>query len=179
MRTASVIFSHGHLSSPTSNKIVELAPVARARGFQVEAIDYRDLRDDPVGRVQRLIRHLEQLDQPAVLVGSSMGGYVSLAAAEHIPVSGLFLMAPALFLEHYVDGGVVPETYHPKTRHVSIVHGWQDKVIPWRNSLKFAEQARARLHLLEAGHDLNECLPSIAACLKGFLHELSMSTTSG
>ncbi len=172
MNAPRVIFSHGHLSSPESRKIVQLAPLARAHGFDVEAIDYRDLRDDPVGRAQRLIGRLQDLDQPAILIGSSMGGYVSIAAAEHLPVCGLFLMAPALFLEHYVDGGVVPDSYRPKTRHVSIVHGWRDEVIPWHNSLKFAEQSRAELHLIDASHDLNEGLPSIAACLKDFLQKL-------
>ncbi len=174
MNGSTVIFSHGHLSSPESRKIVELAPLARARGFDVEAIDYRDLRDDPIARVQRLTDRLRELERPAVLVGSSMGGYVSMAAAESTPVAGLFLMAPALFLEHYVDGGVVPDTYHPKTRNITIVHGWRDEVIPWRNSLKFAEHSHARLHLVDADHGLHGCLPSIAACLQDFLGELSV-----
>jgi pimeloyl-ACP methyl ester carboxylesterase len=168
-----VILSHGHLSSPQGRKIAELSPIAQARGYAAEAIDYRDLRDDPVARSQRLIARLRELDQPAVLVGSSMGGYVSMAAAEKVPVAGLFLMAPALFLEHYVDGGVVPDAYHPKTRHVSIVHGWRDEIIPWRNSLRFAEQSHARLYLFDADHDLHGCLHSITACLEDFLQELS------
>lgn len=177
MSRPSVIFSHGHLSSPQSNKIIELSPIAKACGFGVEAIDYRDLRDDPLARSQRLIARLQELDQPAVLVGSSMGGYVSMAAAEKLPVAGLFLLAPALFLEHYVDGGVVPDNYHPRTRHVAIVHGWGDDIIPWRNSLKFAEQSGAALHLFDAGHNLHECLSSIAVCLEQFLGQLDLPTT--
>lgn len=178
MNRPSLIFSHGHRSSPQSNKIVELTPIAEARGFAVEAIDYRDLRDDPVARSQRLITRLQELEQPAALVGSSMGGYVAMAAAEKMPVAGLFLLAPALFLEHYVDGGVVPDTYHPHTRHVSIVHGWEDDIIPWRHSLRFAEQSRAALHLFDAGHNLHECLPSIAACLDDFLGRLELNPQS-
>ena len=172
MNRPSLIFSHGHLSSPQSNKIVELTPIAEAREFTVEAIDYRDLRDDPVARSRRLVARLHDLDQPGVLVGSSMGGYVAMAAAEETPVAGLFLLAPALFLEHYVDGGVVPDTYHPRTDHVSIVHGWNDDIIPWNNSLEFAERSGAALHLFNAGHSLHECLPSIAACLDDFLGRL-------
>ena len=167
-----VIFSHGHLSSPQSSKIVELSPVARDCGFDVEAIDYRDLRDDPVGRSRRLIERLEQLEGPVVLVGSSMGGYVSMAAAERVPVTGLFLMAPALFLEHYVEGGVSPETYHPKTDNVAIVHGWRDEIIPWSSSLRFAERSHVTLHLLDADHGLHGCLPSIAGYLEEFLRQL-------
>ncbi|QOC23634.1 alpha/beta fold hydrolase [Wenzhouxiangella sp. AB-CW3] len=172
MKEITVIFSHGHLSSPESNKIVQLAPIARARGFRTEAIDYRDLRDDPVGRARRLVARLQELDRPAVLVGSSMGGYVSMAAAEQQAVSGLFLMAPALFLEHYVEGGIAPDTYRPRTQHTCIVHGWRDEIIPWRNSLRHARQSQARLHLLDADHALHECLPSIAALLDDFLQSL-------
>lgn len=167
-----VIFSHGHLSSPQSNKILELTPVARNCGFDVEAIDYRDLRDDPVGRSERLIKRIAQLESPVVLVGSSMGGYVSMAAAETTSVAGLFLLAPALYLEHYVEGGVPPETYHPRTDQVTVIHGWRDDTIPWRNSLKFAEQSKAALHLFDAGHDLHDYLPEIAACLTAFLRRL-------
>jgi pimeloyl-ACP methyl ester carboxylesterase len=173
MTKTTVVFSHGHLSSPESRKIVELAPVVEAAGFAVEAIDYRDLRDDPVGRVHRLVAHLQQLERPAVLVGSSMGGYVSMAAAERIDVAGLFLMAPALFLEHYVDGGVVPDTYDPRTDQVSIVHGWRDEVIPWEHSLRFAQHSQASLHLLDADHSLHDCLAVIATSLTQLLRRIT------
>lgn len=169
MKIGSLIFSHGHLSSPQSNKIVDLTPIASRRGYSVEAIDYRDLQDDPVGRSERLIARIRELDGPVVLVGSSMGGYVSMAAAEEVEVTGLFLMAPALFLEHYVEGGVVPDTYHPRSPHIAIIHGWHDDIIPWQNSLKFAEQSNAALHLFNADHRLHGCIPSIAACLDHFL----------
>lgn len=164
-----VIFSHGHESSPDAAKIRALRPVAEAAGFVTEAIDYRDLRDDPVGRRNRLVRRLGSVDATVVLVGSSLGGWVSMAAAERCPVAGLWLMAPALFLEDRVPGGMVPDTYRPKADHVALVHGWRDEVIPWGNSLRFASASRAELHLLDADHRLESAIPRLQGLMADFL----------
>ena len=167
-----IIFSHGHLSSPRSRKIEALAPVAVERGFGVEAIDYTDLQDDPVGRVERLKARLVELAEPAVLVGSSLGGLVSLAAAEAVPVSGLFLMAPALFMEDRIPGGTVRDRYQPQCRHITVVHGWRDDICPWESSVRFARDARASLHLLDADHRLDDALPEISLLLGRFLERV-------
>src|SRR6056297_701744 len=155
---ATVVFSHGSRSSPSSRKIVELAPVAERLGFETEAIDYRDLRDDAVARCDRLIAHIAELNGPVVLVGSSLGGWVSMAAAEQREVAALWLMAPALFLEDRVDGGVIPDRYAPHTNHALAIHGWDDDIIPWRNSLRFAEDFGAALHLVDDGHRLEHSI---------------------
>lgn len=174
-----MIFSHGHESSPDAAKIRALRPVAEAAGFATDAIDYRDLRDDPVGRRDRLVRRLGSVDATVVLVGSSLGGWVSMAAAEQWPVAGLWLMAPALFLEDRVPGGTVPDTYRPKADRVALVHGWRDEVIPWENSLRFASEFRADLHLLDAGHRLESAIPELGAMLTRFLAASVMASPEG
>src|SRR5690625_7133618 len=93
--TTTVIFSHGHLSSPQSSKIQALAPMAEKAGFKTLAIDYRDLQDDPVGRTERLVAAIGELPSAPLLVGSSMGGWVSMTAAGTLPVIGLCRVAPA------------------------------------------------------------------------------------
>ncbi|AKS42574.1 alpha/beta hydrolase [Wenzhouxiangella marina] len=168
-----VIFSHGHLSSPQSRKIQVLAPVAERIGCSVEAIDYTDLQDDPFGRVERLKARISELDEAPVLVGSSLGGLVSLAAAEVVPVAGLFLMAPALFMEDRMPGGVVRESYAPRCDRITVVHGWRDDICPWQGSVKFAEQTRADLYLIDADHRLEDALISIQGWLNDFLSTLS------
>ncbi len=173
-----VIFSHGHLSSPESLKILELTPLARQAGFETLAIDYRDLRDDPPGRAQRLIELVRGQAQPPILVGSSLGGWVSMHAAESAPVSGLFLMAPALFLEDRVPGGVVPERYRPQTARISVVHGWHDDIIPWQHSLRFAEASKACLHLLDSDHRLESALPDLKVIFQQFLQRVAKGKTS-
>jgi len=169
MSAATVIFSHGHLSGPDSRKISALAPIAGQCGYDILAIDYRDLRDDPVGRLERLLDCIGQQALPPVLVGSSLGGWVSTAAAERQPVAGLFLMAPALFLEDRVADGVVPEQYHPQCARVTVIHGWGDDIIPWRNSLRFAEGSRATLHLVDSDHRLESALPLLQSTFRAFL----------
>lgn len=170
-----VVFSHGHLSSPQSHKIQVLVPRAEALGFETEAIDYRDLRDDPFARVDRLCSHIEALDQPPVLVGSSLGGLVSMAAAERHEVAGLFLMAPALFMEDRVPNLSVREAYAPKTRHVHVVHGWHDEIIEYEKSLRFAAAFKAPLHLLPADHGLEGAVDQIGLLLEDFLAGISRS----
>lgn len=167
-----VIFSHGHESSPESRKIQVLRPIAEQAGFSTEAIDYTDLYDEPVARRDRLIERLNQLDAPVVLAGSSLGGWVSIAAAEQKRVSGLWLMAPALFLEDHVKGGTVPDAYAPKTGRIMVVHGWQDDIIPWRNSLKFAEASGAGLHLIADGHRLENALITLERLFAEFLERV-------
>lgn len=166
------IFSHGHLSSPQSHKIQVLAPIAEQAGYDVEAIDYTDLQDDPVGRIERLKARIASLDQPPVLIGSSLGGLVSVIAAEAYPVSGLFLLAPALFMEDRIPGGTVRENYCPQCRQITVVHGWRDDTCPWESSVRFSQDLRADLHLLDAGHRLDEALPEICGFLRHFFDRI-------
>jgi pimeloyl-ACP methyl ester carboxylesterase len=164
-----VIFSHGHLSSPQSRKIQVLAPVAEALGLETVAIDYTDLRDDPHGRVERLNGIIEAEAEPPILVGSSLGGLVSLVASEANPVAGLFMMAPALYMEDRIPGGVIRERYEPRCSKITVVHGWGDDICPWEGSVRFAGDHQATLHLIAADHRLEDALPRIAAWLEAFL----------
>ena len=75
-----VYFSHGKESGPWGTKIKALAAIAKEHGCKVESVDYTDLAS-PDARVSRLIELLGSEIDKYVLVGSSMGGYVSLVAA--------------------------------------------------------------------------------------------------
>lgn len=164
-----VIFSHGRDSGPQANKIVALRPVAEAAGWATEAVDDREYHHDPVARIERLVARIEARDEPTVLIGSSMGGFVSVMAAERVAVDGLFVLAPALFLEHRYQGATPRERYRPKTERIHVVHGWQDEIIPWAHSVRFAEQQNAGLRLLDAGHRLESVIPELEQDLAAFL----------
>lgn len=158
-----VLFAHGKESGPWGSKIQALAAVATRLGCQVDSIDYTDL-PSPEDRVQRLLHTLRALPAPVLLVGSSMGGYVSLVAAGQHPVQGVFLLAPALYLPGYAQ-----QHYHAGTANVEIVHGWSDDVIAVDNVLRFARQAQCSLHVIDGDHRLNTVLEEVCGLFEVFV----------
>ena len=95
-----VYFSHGKESGPWGSKIKRLANIAKEHNFSVDSIDYSGILDPDV-RVEHLLNVLKKDEEDFLLVGSSMGGYVSLVASEQVNAKGVFLLAPALFMKRY------------------------------------------------------------------------------
>ncbi len=163
-----VVFSHGKDSGPWGLKISTLADVARAEGYEVQSVDYRGI-DSPAARVDTLIEFCKTLSGELVLVGSSLGGYVATEAAALLHGRGLFLMAPAL----YVEGLPALRGQRPDCP-VAIVHGWRDQVVPVAHSVRFAEENRAVLHVLDDEHQLHGTLRQIKALFEYFLIALDL-----
>lgn len=172
-----VVFSHGKESGPWGSKISALANIARCHGAEVISVDYRQ---DPVGvdrnqnaadEADRRVGQLLSISPPEhsqlVLVGSSMGGYVSTVASARLPVSDLFLLAPAFYLPGYQN-----QDPSPRARRTLIVHGWNDGVVPVQNSIRFARQHRCELYLLEGDHRLNDVLPKVEAIFDLFIRQV-------
>ncbi|GLQ30741.1 YqiA/YcfP family alpha/beta fold hydrolase [Litoribrevibacter albus] len=164
-----IYFAHGKESGPWGAKIKCLAKAAQNLGIKVESIDYSDLMN-PEERVERLVEilkveSLKTESDEVLLVGSSMGGYVSLVAAENVQVQGVFLLAPALYLEGYKK-----QDYHSNT-NIVIVHGWSDEVIPPEHSIRYAKQADCTLHLISGDHRLNSSLDQVEALFLQFLSQ--------
>lgn len=161
-----VIFSHGKESGPWGTKIKRLAETAKGQNFSVESIDYTHTLN-PDERAALLNQHLSHELAPAILVGSSMGGYVSTVNATHPNVRGLFLMAPALYMQGY------QQQQYQVNCPCEIVHGWVDDIVPIEHSIKFAKQSQITLHAVAAGHTLNDVLDTVDNL---FLQFLSSST---
>lgn len=150
-----VYFAHGKESGPWGTKIQFLANEARQLGFDVESLDYTHTMD-PDERVALLVAALQKEPRPVFLVGSSMGGYVSLKASEQVDVLGLFLMAPAFYMQGYdVDAA------QHRQQAITIVHGWQDNIVPPENPIRFAKASRCNLHVLDSDHRLNNALEAM------------------
>lgn len=149
-----VVFAHGKESGPWGSKIAHLAQVAEQAGYVVESLDYQGM-DDAGARVERLRAH-RPTGAPLVLVGSSMGGYVSAMACEALRPDGLLLLAPALYLPGY------PGEPAGCPADIEVIHGWDDDVVPLASSLAFAERQRASLHIVADGHRLADSLDFIA-----------------
>ena len=97
-----VIFSHGQESGPWGTKIRAMAELVRGMGCEADSIDYQGIAD-PTERVEKCVRECADIEAPLILVGSSMGGHVATAAAERLGAAGLFVLAPAYYMEGYED----------------------------------------------------------------------------
>ena len=161
-----VIFSHGQESGPWGTKIRAMADRVRELGCEADSIDYRGI-SDPTERVDKLIAACKAVDDDLILVGSSMGGHVATAAAERVQARGVFVLAPAYYMPGYEK-----LTPAPPSMPVSIVHGWHDDVVPVDNSIRFARQCRARLHVVDGDHRLTANIDEINNYLGDFVRSL-------
>ncbi|MDH3535284.1 MAG: alpha/beta hydrolase [Gammaproteobacteria bacterium] len=143
-----VYFSDGKESGPWGTKIKRLAKIAENMGCGVESIDYTDTIY-PDLRVERVLGVLAKEQDEFVLVGSSMGGYVSLVASQEVHAQAIFLMAPALYIPGYER-----QEYRSRCSHIEIVHGWSDDVIPVEHSIRYAKEADCTLHLISGGSSI-------------------------
>lgn len=163
-----VVFSHGQASGPWGRKITALAEVVRSEGYQAHSVDYRGI-DAPRERIARLADYCKELTGDLVLVGSSLGGYVSVASASVLHARGIFLMAPALYFPELppLRAGIVDCP-------TAIVHGWRDEVVPFEHSVRFAQTCRAALHLLDSDHNLHNQIRVIQNLFEYFLIALDL-----
>ena len=162
-----VIFSHGQESGPWGTKIRAMAELVKAMGCEADSIDYQGIAD-PTERVEKCVRECAGIEAPLILVGSSMGGHVATAAADRLGAAGLFVLAPAYYMEGYED-----LTPSPPSMPISIVHGWHDDVVPVENSIRFAQACHAELHLLDGDHRLTENIDDINYYLRRFIEKMS------
>jgi len=161
-----VYFAHGKESGPWGAKIEVLAAIARLKGFNVISPDYSG-QPDPDARVEQFLSTHLPVSGLNVLVGSSMGGYVATVVSEVVKPAGLFLMAPAFYLPGYKD-----QAPNPHAGKTVIIHGVNDDVVPADNSVRFAREHRAELHVINSDHRLNDQLPLIGILFDHFLDEV-------
>ena len=115
-----VYFAHGQESGPWGTKIKRLAQVAENLNFRVFSPDYSGIKSG-YGRVEKLLSLQPSATEQLILVGLSMGSWVSLYASEKLKPKGLFLMASAVGLEN-----LEPTSPKPIAEKTLMVHGWND-----------------------------------------------------
>jgi len=162
-----VIFSHGQESGPWGTKIKAMVANVTALGCNADSIDYRGIAD-PIERVDKLIAKCGTINDRLVLVGSSMGGFVATMAAQTANAAGLFVLAPAYYIAGYDE--LTPDL---PDLPICIVHGWRDTVVPVENSIRFAGQCNATLHLVDGDHRLTANLDAINDYLEQFIRSIS------
>ena len=165
------ILSHGLESGPNATKVSALAAAAEALGWTTERPDYLEAdRTGAFGDIDRRLAILrERCDAakgPLVLAGSSMGAFVSALMSLEVPCAGLFLMAPPPWIEGYprqLDAARVPTT---------IVHGWEDELIPAQMVIEWARLRRDQLVLVNDSHRLADHVAFCAGRFADFLKSL-------
>jgi surfactin synthase thioesterase subunit len=162
-----VVFSHGQESGPWGTKINVMAETVRKLGCDADSVDYQGIAD-PSERVRKLIDYCKPLTKPLVLVGSSMGGHVATAAADTVNAVGLFVLAPAYYMEGYEDLTPIAPTIP-----ISIVHGWNDDIVPVENSIRYAGVCKASLHIVDGDHRLTANIDEICYYLTRFIDAVS------
>lgn len=168
MPSRHVVFSHGLESGPWGTKISAMAEVAKSEGWNADSVDYRGV-SDPRDRVTRLLSFCRDLRGDLVLVGSSLGGYVAASASALLHARGLFLLAPAFYMP-----GIGELTAKPAPCPKTLVHGWRDEVVPVENSIRFAREHGATLHILESDHQLHSELSLVNYLFEYFLVALDL-----
>jgi len=158
-----VYFSHGQESGPWGSKIRAMADAVGKLGCRAESVDYQGIAD-PAARVDKLVAACDGILEPIVLVGSSMGGYVATAAAAKVSAVGLFVLAPAYDMPGFPSLPPLPASI----AH-AIVHGWRDDVVPVDNSIRFAQESHATLHILDGDHRLTANIDAIIYLLERFV----------
>jgi pimeloyl-ACP methyl ester carboxylesterase len=172
MNMPAVVFSHGQESGPWGTKIRAMAGTVKALGCRVESIDYQGIAD-PTARVEKLIAACVDINEPLLLVGSSMGGHVATAAAHRVAATGLFVLAPAYYMPGYEEL-TPPAPQIP----VVIIHGWRDDIVPVEHSIRFARQCRATLHVLNGDHRLTDNISEINLHLQQFVRQIATQNSS-
>ena len=169
------ILSHGFESGPDATKVTALAEVAERFGWTHERPDFTDLDakrevselGDVAARVQRLLAIVRDAASkgPVVLAGSSLGAWISGHVSLQVPVAGLFLMAPPIALNaaHPFDAAAVP---------MSIIHGWDDELIPASDVVAFANARRATLLMVDDTHRLSAHVQASADAFGALLQKL-------
>jgi predicted esterase len=102
---------------------------------------------------------------PLVLAGSSLGAWIAGHVSLQVPVAGLFLMAPPIVLDaaHPLEAADVP---------TSIIHGWDDELIPAGDVIDWAQARRARLLLVDDSHRLSTHVDASADAFGALLASL-------
>ncbi len=160
-----IYFAHGKESGPWGTKIQAMAKIAKDLGFAVESPDYT-FTFDPDERVKYLLDKNPQAAKKLVLVGSSMGGYVSAHASEQLKPDLLFLLAPALYMPGY------EKEPKAKAQRKVVIHGKNDDIVPVSSAYRFAQQFQSELHIIESGHTLTDRIPFIEYVFRETLQQI-------
>jgi fermentation-respiration switch protein FrsA (DUF1100 family) len=176
-----IITSHGLMSNKDSDKFIALGERFAEEGFTVLRFDFGgcgesegNIADTTVtGRKEDLLaalafmqRRLAGSPQPIGLLGSSMGGFVSLLVAscrEAIRAvaacatpfcfeelrDAIISSSDGIIRERFFDDArlYAAESFVPRVKNLLIIHGDRDETVPLGHAHRIYERAREPRHL--------------------------------
>jgi len=170
-----VVYCHGKGGHPwNGKKITLLKRVILANGMNLVSIPYEecDTVADMVDQTVAICLDKAMVPDKLILIGSSRGGFIA-ASASHIlaqrsnQVDGVFLLAPAIFDDNtYYPTAFVP----PVAERVSVLHGYDDEVVPVAAVWRFCMQNGAQAHFVKDGHRLANSGVLMTALIDEFLN---------
>jgi hypothetical protein len=174
--TPTILYLHGHRSSPSSTKATFFKAKCAGEGWQLHA-PILGAPDGPSVLITEQLALLSKEVQmpPTVVMGSSLGAYVAmLHAAEHEQVRGLVLLSPSLNLSDTL-GSLSAEqlstlnvtsaflqdlkSYPPEPefqQRALIFHGQRDTPLSLQYSREYARRRGLYFQDMESGHRLDE-----------------------
>ena len=162
-----VIFSYGKTIDAGEARLHAFEAVAKKHGLTLVNIPYE--HDCPADdRAKILLEAVKKEADPSslILVGSSMGVYGSILASMQVPVLGMFLISPALFMYD------VKEYSLKGSKHNTFVIGWKDPVIPVDKVLEYVQKEGVETHLLADDHHMVSSLDYLANLFDLFLRRI-------
>lgn len=142
-----IVYLHGFASGPSSSKAQHFRRFFAARGIElaIPALDGGDFTRLTLSGQLRIVESVcgaataaGRPPEPLVLIGSSMGGYLSaLYAAQHPEVDALILMAPAFDFARRWRERLGPDelTRWERTGEIEIEHYAYKRRLPLRIDL--------------------------------------------
>lgn len=193
-----VVYSHGRFGSPWYGfKIEALRAVALGMGMNIASISYpEDLSvEEMEAKLLTVVSDDVTVPGDLIFLSSSRGAYISTRVAGRVAelfasepdrndddkllprrhVLGQFLIAPAFYIkpDYYPDQSPTP----PEGLKTEIVHGIDDTVIDYNNSVRFSQLHKAQLHLVAGGHRLNSQRDLLCTLFEVFLRGCAVESS--
>lgn len=190
-----VVYSHGRNSSPWHGyKIEVLRPIILTMGMNIVSVRYTENMSivEMEEHLFNIVKDDINVPNDLVFLSSSRGAYISTHIAQKVidfynneslkydkpqsgnilpprNVIGQFLIAPAF----YVQPNYYPDQSIKTTENLTttIIHGFEDEIVSFENSIKFAKQCKSELYLIKGDHRLIAQRDKLCVLFENFLQD--------
>jgi len=173
-------YIHGYMSSPNSTKGTLFKKKLNAKPIRYRDCEPEDLViSDCLSRIKKEIEN----DEDAVLIGSSLGGYLAAKTAlENKNVKQIILLNPAIIplsvniskingMPQSILSDIQDESLFKNkiSSDIYILIGLQDDVVPIKWPLEFAMSQNSTLKFFEDDHSFTKNLQKLPQIINKFL----------